>query len=165
MADDDETRTQPAPQPAPPYGAQPYGQQPQYGRPMPPPASWYAGPPSGPPGKVRGTGVVILLSIVTLGIYALVYYFSTHEEIRRHSGEGIGGVLALVIALFLGLLSPFLLSKEVGDLYERQGQRAPVTAVTGLWVFPGFLILIGPFIWLFRTNGALNDYWRGLGVQ
>src|SRR3954452_7668740 len=169
MADDDPT-TQPAQQPAPTFATQPYGQQPpasggMYVQPMPPPPSWHAGPPSGPAGKVRGTGMVILLSVVTLGIYALVYYFSTHEEIRRHSGEGIGGVLALVIAVFLGVLSPFLLSKEVGDLYERQGRRAPVTAVTGLWVFPGFLILIGPFIWLFRTNGALNDYWRGLGVQ
>jgi Domain of unknown function (DUF4234) len=166
MADDDPT-TQPAPTPVPPTVVQPYGQQPPapggtYVQPMPPPPSWHAGPPSGPPGKVRGTGTVILLTIVTLGIYSLVYYFSTHEEIRRHSGEGIGGVLALVIAVFLGILSPFLLSKEVGDLYERQGRQAPVTAVTGLWVFPGFLILIGPFVWLFKTNGALNDYWRGL---
>jgi len=158
----------------PGYGQQGYGQPPAYGQPaappgylqpMPPPTSWYAGPPSGPLGKVRGTGMVILLTIVTFGIYSLVYYYSTHEEMKRHSGDGLGGVLALVLAIFVGFVSPFLLSKEVGDLYERQGRHAPVTALTGLWVFPGILILIGPIIWLVKTNGALNDYWRALGAR
>jgi hypothetical protein len=155
----------------PQFGQPQFGQQPapEAGRylpqPMPPPTSWHAGPPSGPLGKVRGTGMVILLTIVTLGIYSLVYYYSTHEEMKRHSGDGLGGVLALVLAFFVGVVSPFLLSKEVGDLYERQGRSAPVTALTGLWVFPGILILIGPFVWLVRTNGALNDYWRALGAR
>jgi hypothetical protein len=27
------------------------------------------------------------------------------------------------------------------------------------------LILVGPFIWFIRTNNALNDYWRSLGVR
>lgn len=151
-----------------PWGQQSYGQQtsaPQpYGQPMPPPTSWYAGPPSGPLGKVRNTWAVLGLTLITFGIYSLVYYYSTHEEMKRHSGEGLGGVLGLVIALIVGIVSPFLLSKEVGDLYERQGRTPPVSALTGLWVIPGFLILVGPFVWLFKTNGALNDYWRSLGA-
>jgi hypothetical protein len=173
MVNDDELRQQ-----APPYGQPQYGQQPQppqgygqpassgmYVQPMPPPTSWHAGPPSGPLGKVRGTGMVVLLTIVTLGIYSLVYYYSVHEEMKRHSGDGLGGVLALVLSFFIGFASPFLLSKEVGDLYERQGRTAPVSAVTGLWVIPGFLILVGPFVWLIKTNGALNAYWRALGAH
>src|ERR1700712_1507154 len=138
----------------PAYGQPQYGQLQGYGQPpasgggmyvqpmqpMPPPTSWHAGPPSGPVGKVRSTGVVILLTLVTFGIYSLVYYYSVHEEMKRHSGDGLGGVLALVLAIFVGIVSPFLLSKEVGDLYERQGRHAPVSALTGLWVFPGIFI-------------------------
>src|SRR3954462_8438570 len=105
MADDDPTTP-----PAPTCPTQPYGQPPASGggdvQPMPPPPSWHAGPPSGPPGQVRVTGMVILLSVGTLGIYALVYYFSSHEESRPSSGEGIGGGLARVSAVFLGVLSP-----------------------------------------------------------
>jgi hypothetical protein len=164
--------TTPADQPASQYGqSEPTAQQTQaYDYPAPPPMpsapaySQYA-QPQGPLGKVRGTGMAILLCIVTLGFYSLYYYYATHEEMKRHSGDGLGGLLALVLALFVGVVSPFLLSKEVGDLYERQGRPAPVTAVTGLWAIPGFLILIGPFVWLFKTNGALNDYWRGFGVR
>ena len=50
---------------------------------------------------------------------AIFYFFLIHDEMKRHSGEGLGGVLALVINLFAGVASPFLLSHEVGGLYER----------------------------------------------
>ena len=121
--------------------------------------------PVGPLGRIRPTGTTILLAIVTLGIYMFFYYFLTHDEIRKHSGTGLGGPLALVIALVFNVASPFLLSYEVGGLYERAGRAKPVSGLTGLWVMPGALILVGPFIWMIKTNGALNDYWRSLGAQ
>jgi hypothetical protein len=120
--------------------------------------------PQGPVGQIRPTGTIVLLFFVTLGIWSLVYYFQVHEEMKRHTGEGLGGPLALVIAIIFGIVSPFLLSNEVGLLYERRGQEKPVSALTGLWFFPGIFILVGPFIWFIQTNNALNEYWRSLGV-
>jgi hypothetical protein len=120
--------------------------------------------PAGPVGQVRSTGLQILLFIVTLGIWSFVYYYQTHDEMKKHSGEGIGGVLALVLSFFIGFVSPYLLSHEVGGLYERRGQQKPVSAVTGLWFFPGMFILVGTFIWFIQTNKALNDYWRTVGA-
>jgi Domain of unknown function (DUF4234) len=159
----------PAPQPGVPQYA--YGQQQP---PPPPPPAWQAMPgvpagmqyaqPMGPIGRTRPTGLTMLLFFVTLGIWGIVYYYQTQEEMKQHSGEGVGGVIALVIAIFAGFVSPFLLSHEVGRLYERRGQQPPVSAVTGLWVIPGFLILVGPFIWFVQTNRALNDYWQSLGA-
>jgi hypothetical protein len=121
--------------------------------------------PLGPVGRIRPTGLTILLFFVTLGIWSFVYYFQTHEEMKRHTGEGVGGVIALVIAIVFGLVNPFLLSHEVGQLYERSGRRPPVTALTALWFFPGMFILVGPFIWFVQTNRALNDYWASLGAR
>jgi hypothetical protein len=119
----------------------------------------------GPVGKVRSTWAVIGLSIITFGIYSLYYYFATHEEMKRHSGEGVGGAIGLVLAIFtLGLATPFLLPNEVGNLYARQGRPRPVTATTGLWVLLGSIILVGPLVWLIKTNGALNAYWRSMGA-
>lgn len=154
-----------------PYG---YGPPPEYAAPGYAPPGWtqpmpgvpgYAqyGQPQGPIGQIRPTGMIILLFFVTLGIWGFVYYFQTHEEMKRHSGEGLGGVLALVIAIIFGLVSPFLLSNEVGQLYERRGQEKPVSALTALWFFPGIFILVGPFVWFVRTNNALNAYWQSLG--
>jgi hypothetical protein len=157
----------PGSSPAQEYG-QPYpAAQPGYGgQPMPTaPASAQYAAPQGPAGKVRSTGMAFLLLIVTLGFYSWYYYYATHEEMKKHSGEGIGGVLGLVLAIFIGLPSPYLLSHEVGNLYERRGQEKPVSALTGLWVFPGIFILVGPIVWFVKTNGALNDYWRSVGAQ
>ena len=171
-------------QPPPPQGQVPpqYPQQgppqnPGYGYPPPPPPGYAGQPmpgvpayaqyarPMGPPGQLRPTGMTILLVIVTLGIWSFIYYYNAQEEMKRHSGEGLGGVLALVIALFFGIVSPFILSYEVGQLYVRRGQQPPVSALTALWFFPGMLILVGPFIWFVQTNNALNEYWRSLGAQ
>jgi hypothetical protein len=124
------------------------------------------GAPSAPVGTVRSTGTSILLFIVTFGIYGLVWYFKTHEEMKRHTGEGLGGGLALLIAFLVGIASPYLSSSEVGRLYTLRGQAAPVSGTTGLWYFPGiFLLGLGPIVWFVKTNGALNAYWRSVGAR
>ncbi|WP_336031098.1 DUF4234 domain-containing protein [Geodermatophilus sp. FMUSA9-8] len=151
-----------------PYAPAPYAPAPfpgYAGQPMPPaPAGAYF-PPSGPIGKVRGTGVAILLMIVTFGIYSLVWTYSVHDEMKRHTGNGLGGGVALLISILFGVASPFITSSEVGNLYERMGRAKPVSGATGLWAFPGFVILVGPIVWFVKTNGALNAYWRSLGAR
>jgi hypothetical protein len=120
----------------------------------------YGQPQLGSIGSVRSTGTCILLFFVTFGIYGLVWYYSVHEEMKRHSGNGLGGGLALVIAFVAGVVSPFLTSAEVGRLYEMRGAPKPVSGATGAWYIPGFLLfLIGPFVWFVKTNNALNEYW------
>jgi hypothetical protein len=132
------------------------------------PAGMPAAVPAGMPnvGKVRETGTCFLLMIVTLGIYGFVWYFKTHEEMKRHTGTGLGGGIALLLAIFVGIVMPFLNSNEVGQLYSRRGQKPPVTAVTGLWVLLlGWFFFVGLIVWFVKTNGALNAYWRSLGAQ
>ena len=119
----------------------------------------------GPVGTIRGTGVCVLLLFVTFGIYSLVWFYKTHDEMKRHSGQGLGGGLALLLAFFVGFAMPYLTSSEVGDLYGRSGRSKPVSGLTGLWYFPGMLILVGPIVWFVKTNGALNGYWRSLGAR
>ena len=147
----------------PPYSLPPVA---LYGGAMPAPPAYARHPqPAGPVGRVRSTGLQILLFLVTFGIWGFVYYFQTHEEMKRHTGEGIGGVIALLLSIFVSIASPYLLSHEVGGLYERRGRPRPVSALTGLWFFPGMFLLVGPLIWFVQTNHALNDYWRSLGAR
>ena len=154
-------------QPSQPTSSDPWAASP--GAPGSSAPSPYAGgqlqPAPGPIGKVRGTGVCILLTIVTFGIYTWFWYFSVHDEMKRHTGQGIGGVVALLLAVFIGIASPFLTSSEVGGLYERRGQHKPVSGMTGLWFFPGIFLLVGPVVWFVKTNGALNAYGRSVGAQ
>ena len=128
-------------------------------------AQAYAPPATGPVGKVRSTGTCILLYIVTLGIYGLYWWYAVHKEMKEHSNQGIGGGIALILAIFIGIVMPYLTSNEVGDLYRHEGKEARVSAVTGLWYFPGIFIIVGPIIWFVKTNAALNDYWTSHGAQ
>ena len=154
----------PGPHPIPPAAL--YGPPPVAYRPMPGvPAAVRNWCRPGAVGQVRTTGLQMLLFVVTFGIWGYVYFFQTHDELKRHTGDGIGGVLALLLAIVFWMASPFLQSHEVGRLYERRGQRRPVSALTGLWFFPGVFLLIGPIIWFVLTNRALNAHWRSLGAR
>lgn len=117
-----------------------------------------------PVGKIRGTGVCILLMFVTFGIYSLVWYYQTHSEMKRHSGQGIDGGIALILAFFVGFVMPYITSSEVGNLYQQRGQAKPVSGATGLWYLPGMFLIVGPLVWFIKTNGALNSYWRSVGA-
>ena len=104
----------------------------------------------------------IFLFIITLGIYGWFWYYNVHKEMQDHrNGQGLGGGLALILAIFVGIVMPFITADEVGKLYEARGQAKPVSAITGLWVL---LPLVGGIVWFVKTNGALNDYWESLGA-
>jgi len=85
----------PIPEPTPPSRTP----QANYGAPMPAPAyavGYQVGAPGAAPiGRVRGTGVVILLTI-----------YQVHEEMKQHKGSGLGGVIALLLAFFVGIVMP-----------------------------------------------------------
>jgi hypothetical protein len=118
--------------------------------PPPPPVSasgW------GPKGKVRDPLAVALLSIVTLGIYYLVWNYKDFEENKEFSGEGVGGVVGLILGLLLGIVNWFLLPAEIGHIYEKMGREKPVTGVTGFW---NLIPLVGFFIWIFKVQNAMN---------
>ncbi|WP_198346437.1 MULTISPECIES: DUF4234 domain-containing protein [Nocardioides] len=151
----------PAPPPAP-YSAPPAAPVPTAAAPLAP----MAGPADGPIGQVRSTGTCVLLTIVTLGFYTWYWWYKTHDEMKQHTGNGLGGPVALILAIFVGIVMPFFSSSEVGQLYERKGRPKPVSGTTGLWyLLLGWFFFVGAIVWFVKTNGALNEYWRSQGAQ
>jgi hypothetical protein len=120
-----------------------------------------AQPVQGQVGRVRSPVVVVLLSIITLGIYSLYWQYASFKEMKQYSGEGIGGGLGLLFAILLGIVNVFLLPYEIGKQYLRAGQPEPIGAVTGFWVL---LPLIGGIVWVFKTQGRLNEFWMAHGA-
>ena len=112
---------------------------------------------SGPLGQPRGIGFGILLFIVTLGIYGIYWAYKTQEEVKQHSGIGVGGVLGLVIWIVVNPVSWFLIPSEIGNMYKADGREPPFTGWTGLWVL---LPIIGGIVWFVKIQGALNRYWE-----
>ena len=124
-------------------------------------------PPPPPPaitgnvGKPRAVGITILLMIVTLGIYAIVWQYFVFDENKRWSGVGIGGLVALLLSLVCGIINIFLLPNEIQAIYEQDRRESPMTWKTGLWIL---LPLVGAFIWVWKCQSALNDFWVSKGA-
>jgi hypothetical protein len=119
---------------------------------------------TGPLGQPRGVGFGILLFIVTLGFYSWYWAYKTHEEIKQHSGEGVGGVVGLVIWILISAVSAFVIPSEIGKMYRKDGQQPPVSGWTGLWLFPGAILIIPAIVWFVKVQGALNEYWESKGA-
>jgi hypothetical protein len=79
------------------------------------------------PRAAARVGFGILLFIVTFGLYGLYWAFKTQEEMKRRTGEGLGGVLGLVIWILIGAVSAFVIPSEVGKMYAKDGlaRRSP----------------------------------------
>jgi hypothetical protein len=119
---------------------------------------------TGPLGHPRGIGFGILLYIITLGFYGWYWVYKTEEEMREHTGQGIGGVLGLVIWILIGPVMAFVIPSEVGKMYRKDGQEPPVSGWTGLWLFPFGVFIIPAIVWFVKVQGSLNDYWEGKGA-
>ncbi|PWU23580.1 MAG: hypothetical protein C5B48_08325 [Candidatus Rokuibacteriota bacterium] len=124
---------------------------------------------SGPIGRPRGIGFGILLYIVTLGFYAWYWVYKTAEEMAQHTGEGLGGILALVVWILISPVMAFVIPSEVGKMYALDGQTRPMTGWTGLWLFPGGILIVPAIVWFVKIQRALNRYWKdkstGAGIE
>jgi len=145
----------PPPAPPPPVPAPP-GAPVQYG----------FGPTGVVPERLGGayysTGLVILLSIVTLGIWTILWSYRTGEDLKKYNGDGLGGVLSVVVALLLSIVLMFTIPNEIKNLYERDGRQTPIIALWGLWVL---LPIVGLFVWYVKTQRCLNEFWTSKGAQ
>lgn len=76
------------------------------------------------------------------GIYTYVDNYQVHDEMKRHSGRGVGGGIALLLT-------------EVA---------AFTAGMAAAFLVPLALFVAGGVVWLVKTNGALNRYWQSLGA-
>ena len=73
---------------------------------------------------------MILLTIVTLGIWGALWTYRTSEDLKRYNGDGLGGVLGVVIYLLLSIVLMFTIPNEIKNMYR--ARRSPEPGVGDL---------------------------------
>ena len=113
----------------------------------------------GPIGETLEPGREGLLSLVTCGIYYYYWVYMRGEELKQHNGEGMGGVVLLLLSFVV--VGPFLLAAEVEKMYQSDGRQSPESALTALWLL---IPLAGIYLYVSKMQRALNDYWVSKGA-
>lgn len=104
---------------------------------------------------------MIVLSIVTLGVYGLYWTYKTYTELRAHRGDGVNGWIGLLLQLLV--VGIFLLPSYVGRMYRDDGHiPPPISGWSGFWALVPY---IGGIVWIAKVQSALNDYWRKKGAD
>jgi hypothetical protein len=129
--------------------------------PVPPPPSSPV-PSSGYTGQVRSPVAVIIFSIITLGIYTLYWYYMVFDDLKNRTGQGVGGLVGLLLGLCLSIVNWFLLPAEIGNMYAQEGLEKPVTGLTGFW---NLIPLVGAIIWVVKVQNAMNRRWEASGAS
>lgn len=115
----------------------------------------------------RGLLKVILFTIITLGIYPLVFYSSISNDVNvvcsRYDGKKTMHycLMAFVVGpLTLGIgyiVWAHNLSKRIGNELNRRNIDYSFGASDyWLWNVLGSLIVVGPFIYLHKLSEAMN---------
>lgn len=122
------------------------------------PAAPHLEPMRGPIGQQRNIGKQVLLSIVTLGFYGVYWAYQSHEDISQYMKSGITGLVGVLISVFAGFITLFLLPMEIKRMYESDGRTSPVGPGTAFW------ILLFAIPWYVKCQSALNEYWGSKGA-
>jgi hypothetical protein len=161
---------QQSPPPGQQYQQPPYQQ--QYQQQQPPYQQQYQQPPYGyqqaaPPltgfrGEVRSPGMVIFLSIITCGIYGIIWLYSVSKEMNYV----LGYEATKPNYTFFGLLCfifTFLLWSQVDDaLVEIDRRRGIITSKKFLtWILLSILLGIGGFVMMYDVQSRLNALYEG----
>ncbi len=67
-------------------------------------------------GKIRNPWAVIGLTIITCGLYHWYWFYMTFQEMEDYSGQGIGGLAALLFAFICSFINIFVEPIEIASL-------------------------------------------------
>ncbi len=119
--------------------------------------------------KIRRPWGAFFLSLITFGIYYLVWYYKTNRELRDASGIDVSpGVALLAMSLGAVLIVPPFVSqwryyKRIRQAQGDAGMDHSISHVTGFVLFLVALVLL-PFEIPYAQH-HLNRLWRHLQAE
>lgn len=115
----------------------------------------------------RSLGMFILLTIVTFGIYPIYFFSKIGTDLNKIASRYDGKktmhfclVFFILTVLTFGIATLVWfhkMSERVGEELRRRGYEKTVGSDTyWLWGILGSLIIVGPFVYIYKLAGAMN---------
>lgn len=109
-------------------------------------------------GKERSAAAVLGLSIVTLGIYYLVWYYKINDEIRRHDPSikvSPGWAVVAAMLPITSLISGYSTAARIRQMQLDEGETNTISPVLALLLF----LFIGVGYPLYIAS-QLREHWH-----
>lgn len=113
----------------------------------------------GPLGQDRSPGAVLGLSIITFGIYYLVWYGKLNAEIRRHDADirvSPGWAVVAAIVPVVNIVSAYSTAARLRQMQLDDGQTQTISPVVALLLF----LFLGIGFPLYLASQA-REHWHG----
>lgn len=112
-------------------------------------------------GKTRSTVAVILLTLVTCGIYGLYWYYVIMEDLNKTMNRDyISSGLMLLLAIICFPVAWYILYKVDQGLVEVCApEGVPYRENFILWLLLALVFGVGVFVAMVQITGAYNNLW------
>jgi phosphotransferase system glucose/maltose/N-acetylglucosamine-specific IIC component len=112
-------------------------------------------------GKTRDPVMVIVLSIITCGIYGLYWFYTTMVDLNGTLGEErLNPVLMLVVCIICTPVLYYVLYKidqGLAEVSQKEGIYYKENFI--LWLLLVLLLGVGVFVAYYQITGTFNKIW------
>jgi len=127
-------------------------------------------------GKIRNPAAAFFLSLITFGIYGLVWLYKIFDEARTYvknrngvsvtpPGLIIGLMFIPIFNIVWGLMVGFKAPGLVGKMRRADGVPAHLAGSSGSLGLLLFIPVIGGILWITLTQSAINQFWRDAATK
>ena len=111
-------------------------------------------------GQVKDPVVVLLLTVVTCGIYGLVWLYDIGDQINKAlDKEAVKPVYVLISILCFPILYYYIYTLDLALIELGESREVPYTPNFVIWIIT-MLFGVGLFICEIQTQTFLNQVWE-----
>lgn len=116
-------------------------------------------------GKIREPVTVIILTVVTCGIYGLYWFYTMMQDMNGALGEErIQSTLFLVLSIVCAPVIWYVmyqLDKGTMEACAKEGVEYKENFI--LWLLLSFVLGVGTFVCIYQLQSAYNKIWEKRG--
>lgn len=114
----------------------------------------------------RSFGMFLLLSIITFGIYSIIFFYNYVEDLNvvcaKDGKSSMNYIVVWLLSLVTGGIFMYVWYYMIGDRLEQNCRAYGVPSSSSgtsllLWSLLGSLIIVGPFIAQYKMIEDLNN--------
>ena len=112
-------------------------------------------------GETKSPGMVVLLGIITCGIYTIIWTMKMVEDINGIRGKEEVSLALAIVGLFIPFIGPFLVWNKIDEALAAECQEKGITYNNNwtLWVILYFVSGVGVILFEYQTQDTLNKIW------